>query len=377
MKIGIMTMHRIPNYGSFMQALSLKRMIESMGHQVVFVDYHIAPDVDHRRSVTAQFLAKMRTAKREVVSTQIGMRLYERYGNKVVRERNKVMFAGNHLLGVSEKRNYLTSCDVLIIGSDEVFNCLQSGNNVGYSLELFGKNARASRVVSYAASFGNTTLSRLRDYGVEEEVGKLLLRFDSVSVRDRNSYGIVKSLTGHEPSLHLDPVLVGNVELMKWRQPEQRAPYVILYGYANRFSEQECRDIILDAHSRGFCVIALGENQLICDEHVRCQPDELLGYFANAQYIITDTFHGTIFSVLCHKPFLVIPRAKQGIQGGNEEKIWDLAYRLGIEERVVETINTRTLVEKDEQPIEYSKIDAIRIAEHARTQKYLSRCFSM
>ena len=61
------------------------------------------------------------------------------------------------LLGISELRNEKPSVDALVIGSDEVFNCLQTNPKVGYSKELFGYHANTDKIISYAASFGNTT----------------------------------------------------------------------------------------------------------------------------------------------------------------------------------------------------------------------------
>ena len=104
--------------------------------------------------------------------------------------------------------NYQADVDLLVIGSDEVFNCLQSNPEVGYSLELFGKNSRAGKVVTYAASFGNTTLKRLEEFGKAQEVGECLKQLDEISVRDQNSFALVETLSGRTPEKHLDPVFL-------------------------------------------------------------------------------------------------------------------------------------------------------------------------
>ena len=78
---------------------------------------------------------------------------------------------------------------------------------MGYSPELFGKNNHAKKLITYAASFGNTTLEKLEKYKKANEVGALLKKFDAISVRDANSGTIVEQLTGKEPVYNLDPVL--------------------------------------------------------------------------------------------------------------------------------------------------------------------------
>ena len=82
--------------------------------------------------------------------------------------------------------NYNPTLDCLVIGSDEVFNCIQKNSNVGYSLELFGKDNHAKRLLTYAASFGNTTLEKLKKYKKTEEVGALLKKFDAISEIGQN-----------------------------------------------------------------------------------------------------------------------------------------------------------------------------------------------
>lgn len=370
MLVGIMTMQRIPNYGSFMQAFALKRMIESLGHQVVFVDYHVEPDVEHRNDKTERRKCKLEEIKHRIKATTFGDWLLHAVKGQDKLARNDVMFSCDDLLGITKQRKFLTKCDVLVIGSDEVFNCLQLGRNVGYSLELFGKNARARSVISYAASFGSTTYPRLCDYGVCEELGVLLDNFAAVSVRDKNSYEIVSAISRFsDPELHLDPVLVGGVEDLPWKEC-RRNNFAILYGYENRFTESECRAVCEIAHSQGLKVIALGEPQPICDEFVRCRPDELFGYFSRTAWVITDTFHGTIFSVLFHKPFLTIPRVSRNGRGGNEEKLCYLLETLGLQNRTLGSLDD--MAELLERPIDYSRVDELRGKARIRSLKYLS-----
>ena len=99
------------------------------------------------------------------------------------------------LLGIADEMNYNPTVDCLVIGSDEVFNCIQKNSNVGYSPELFGKNNHAKKLITYAASFGNTTLEKLEKYKKANEVGALLKKFDAISVRDANSGTIVEPVS--------------------------------------------------------------------------------------------------------------------------------------------------------------------------------------
>lgn len=369
MRVGIMTMHRIPNYGSFMQAYCLKKMIEELGHDVEFVDFHVEPDVYSRASAKAKMICLVNEVKEFAKSTRIGDYLLHRKMDSGAAERYDKMFACDFMLGVTRRRRYLAEVDTLVIGSDEVFNCLQPGRNVGYSLELFGKNARARSVISYAASFGSTTLERLLALGVSDEIGALLKGFNAISVRDDNSLQIVSALTGEKPLMHLDPVLVAGAERWSWKTT-QASGYLLLYGYAKRFSQSECRALMNYAHSRGLKVLALGEDQVERDLFVRCLPDEVIGYFRSAECVVTDTFHGSIFSIITHRPFAVIPRGSGERGGGNEEKIAGLLKALNLESRKVRSVSEIESVMLDE--IDYRVVDEIRRGARARSLDYLA-----
>lgn len=371
MLVGIMTMHRVPNYGSFLQAYSLKKMIESLGHDVVFVDFRVEPDIEHRGDAVERIRCGVRRFKKDLKATALGHVVKHVVRREDLTSRS-TMFGCDRLLGVTDKYRYRTKCDVLVIGSDEVFNCLQLGPNVGYSLELFGRHANAARIVSYAASFGNTTLEKLKHYGVAEEISGLLKDFDALSVRDRNSASVVEELTSIVPQIHLDPVLVSGIENATWADGPNDG-FIILYGYSFRFTEEECSAAMAFAHSRGLKLVAVGEDQILRDEHIRCRPDQVLPYFKSAEYVVTDTFHGTIFSAVSHTPFVTIPRGDKNGQGGNIQKLTSLLDGIGLADRRIESIDGIESVLTSK--IDFSYSDEIRRKEAQRSMNYLQRCF--
>lgn len=367
MKIGIMSMQRIANYGSFMQALSLKKMIESLGHDVIFVDYKIEPCITDRYNKKEILKCWLKRQKKTVKSFPVGKWLYQKIKKDTAAE-HATMFACNAMLGITDRYMYRRKADTLVIGSDEVFNCLQPGYTVGYSLELFGKDNRAQKVVTYAASFGTTTLERLQEHGVADEIAAYLCKMSALSARDANSCSIIRTLCDREPRLHLDPVLVGGIENEKWAQIDLK-DYVVLYGYENRFTQDEC-DAILDfAHKNNKIVVAVGEKQLAYDRHVRCLPNELLSYFKNADCVFTDTFHGTIFSVINHNKFLTIVR---GGNTGNSQKLQFLLDQLGLSDRKLEDLTD--ISAQMNAPIDYQRVDALRSQERKNSLEYLTDC---
>lgn len=370
MKIGIMSMQRIENYGSFLQAYSLRQMLEELGHEVVFVDYVIEPcivqdpiqviphhSIPYRIARKAYYMAKgiIRQLDGEKAAEQKidSMRLRIKYP-EYLKE-----------LGITEQRTENIPVDVLVVGSDEVFNCLQTNSAVGYSKQLFGKYSQANKVVSYAASAGFTTVEGLEKYGIRDEVSDMLKNnFDHISVRDDNTFDLVKTLTGITPDMHLDPVLVGDFS-EKIIEKYDLDKYVVVYSYEERMSGRtdEAEAIQRFAHERGLKTVSIGNFQKWTDLKIEASPFELLGYIKNADYVVTDTFHGTIFSIILGKKFATI------VRDSNRNKIESLLKRFGVSGRTVKELKEmRNILE---ETTNYFYIQQVREEERKRTLNYL------
>ena len=116
-------------------------------------------------------------------------------------------------------------------------------------------------------------------------------------------------------------------------------------------------------------VYAIGGIQKCADKFIDCTPFEVLAYFKNAEEIITDTFHGSIFSVITHRRFITLVRKSEGSSYGNEEKLTDLLIRLGLEERCTCDIEQ---VEKIMQyTINYKDVDQILVQCRKEAFEYL------
>lgn len=368
-KVGIMSMQRIANYGSFLQAYALKQLIEELGCNVEFVDYHVgAPVIAEKADSKNKYIRKIEKGLET-------FRYQAPFAHKISFIRYKQSFAQKYmpLLEVTDEMNYNPTLDCLVIGSDEVFNCIQKNSNVGYSLELFGKDNNAKKLITYAASFGNTTLEKLKKYNKDDEIGDLLKRFHAISVRDVNSGAIVKRLIGKEPVYNLDPVLTYDYMNCCNKIPnvQKEEKYLILYAYAGRISNDEADWILAYAKKKNLKIYAIGGIQKCADRFVDCSPFEVLAYFKNAEEIITDTFHGSIFSVITHRPFATLIRKSVGNSYGNEEKLSDLLKRLNLTERMTTKITDVENINKEQ--IDYTKIDELLKSHREVAKEYLRK----
>lgn len=363
MKVGILSMQRIKNYGSFLQAFALKSMLEELGADVEFVDYHpgetlIPPNggTGIRRKITKGIEALRGTAP-----------LFE----KVRFVNYKKNYAANYYpyLGITDEMNYSPKLDVLVLGSDEVFNCVQNNTNVGFTPELFGQNSRAKKIISYAASFGNTTLEKLKKYSVDQKISEWLKSLDAISVRDENSAVMVENLTAIKPELNVDPVLVFDfMSSGKIPAISHEDKYMLLYGYSNRFTAQECKDIRKFARNKGLKIFCIGGVQNCCNRFIDTDPFSVIAYFQHAECVVTDTFHGTIMSIITHRPFVSVVRS-EGY--GNCEKLLDLLKRLKLENRIIK--NMTGLEDMFLKSIDFHETDLILQQEKIRTKEYLKK----
>ena len=321
-KVGIMTMHRVINYGSFLQAYGLKKMISSLGYSVEFIDYKYEKSLiisSKGQSIISKIFRHLNIL--EYLKYKLHTKKFSEAYHDYLRD-----------IGVAEM-NYNHDIDALVIGSDEVFNCIQP-YPVGYSRNLFGYEYEDRDVISYGASFGFTTLELLKKYGIGKEVACLLTKFKSLSVRDHNSYEIVKRLTHVKTEFHLDPVLVSDFsdELLQ-HEFRQIQDFIVIYVYPNRLSKQEKKYIKSFAKKNKKKIVSLGFYQSIADYNLIINPFEVLSCIKKADFVITDTFHGTVFSIKMNTKFCVM------IRESNKNKLESLLEFLNHPDRAVNQLS--------------------------------------
>lgn len=364
-KVGILSMQRIKNYGSFLQAYGLKKIVEQLGNEVEFVDYHIEEPIIKNNESSG--------IKRKINKGLEVFKYNAKLKHKLQYIRYKQEFDKKYFkyLNITNEYNYNPILDTLIIGSDEVFNCIQSNSNVGYSLELFGKNNNAKKVITYAASFGNTTLEKLEQYGKNQEIKEKLENIDSISVRDENSKHIVETLTNKKCIKNIDPVLAYDYmnECKEIPELDIKEKYIIVYAYNGRISKDENKVIKSLAEKNKLKIYSIGGAQSCADKFIECSPFEVLAYFKNAEFVITDTFHGTIFSIINHKPFATLVRKSIENKYGNEEKLTDLLNTLDLKDRIIYDINNaEKVINKN---CDYNNVEKILKNERKRSIEYL------
>ena len=337
MKIGILTYYQVHNHGALLQANALKSVLQKMGHEVVFLTFDRNYD----------YLAKEKSRKYNISLASVGF--YAKYlqekgwrnilfnlrKRKVLQQyrKDKLTFGGKY---------FDFDGDITVIGSDEVFS-----TEIGFNPCFYGYGLQTQRVVSYAASFGPTTLEELRDKAVEDLVAAGLKNMDTVSVRDRNSQKIVEALSGTVVPLVCDPVILyGYYQEQQSFDPIEEE-YIVVYSYDKNMNDPaEITAIREFAKNKGCEVVSVGFYHEWCDKNIPATPNELLRWIKYAKFVVTDTFHGAVLSVVCHTPMAVKVE-------GNQNKLRFLMEEYELQDRVLQNYAQLSEIERLEIDFNY------------------------
>lgn len=361
MEIGILSMQRVCNYGSFLQAYALKSLMEDMGHTVSFVDIQ---EVKRNENQPKESIFLKAWSKRKYIDKYIFKRYQFSKKNKRLIEMFLEMQKKYFDLIPGEDKIISQGCMAVLIGSDEIFNC-EPNSKWGVTPQRFGEIPGVT-TFSYAASCGYTSIADI-DEKDHEIIESALKKMKAISVRDQNTLEFVQHFHIQNAFINLDPVFVYPFE--KEIQEADilgypNRPYMVIYAYHNRIEDvKEISAIQKYAKTHGLRTIAIGGSLPWCDEFAVIQPFQVLVYFQHAKCIVTDTFHGTVMAAKLNKPFAALVRES------NRNKLGDLFRRVGIEAHRVD--NVENLGKILDMPVNYQITNKIIETERKKAIQYL------
>lgn len=361
MEIGILSMQKVLNFGSVLQAYSLKAMIEDTLHaKVSFIDI----DWNGQIQTKMPILDSDDYASNPYIDTSKFMYYMKKIHNKgcKIRIKNRLEAFQKKELNLSETCNS-KYYDLVIVGSDEVFMAKKY-----LSPQLYGKIDNAKHIVSYAASCGSAVYEGLPVNRLPE-IRKFLSNYEMMSVRDRHTKEYISKLYDGNIEMHLDPVLMGPLYQVK-HQRRLKSKYLLIYAYGDRIrTEKEIVAIKTFAERKKLSIVAVGAPQYWADKSVVCSPMALLDYFYYADYVVTDTFHGAVFSIITNRRFCVFSR------NSNKFKLLGLLELLNLHDRVVNNIDE--MAETLESSIDYNRINALLEKERVKAEDYLKKAIAL
>ena len=324
-------MQKVLNFGSLLQSYALRSILQNMGHKVDFIDIEPIKEDFELLSSFKEFAEEKEEGERGSILNKlrkldkyVAIRVCNRIRSK--RQDGYLQHFQRSYLGIQESGENKKRYDLCVIGSDEVFNCMQK-SKWGFTSQLYGNVPQADHVITYAASCGSTTLEDI-PIQVKNKILQTFNQVEGFSVRDNNTKEFVSALTNQKVTINLDPAFIydfsSEIEEAKGSL-NLPARYCLVYSYPNRINNsKDINSIIKFCREKNLEIIAVGEQQYWIKKYLVLTPFQLLCAFCKAEFVITDTFHGAIFATKYAKRFAVMVRRS------NRNKLTDLIERVNI-----------------------------------------------
>lgn len=358
MKIKTITCHKVNNHGANLQVYALMHYLEDLGNDVEIIDYF--PEYfKHFRPLycgTPKYAANPVTRFAYICAKFPGrLKSYLEY-KKSDRKKNFEAFRDKYyrLTDTYESFEELKAnppkADLYIAGSDQIWNTMMNnGKDPAYYLQFAPKNTTTA---TYAASF---SVSEIPDE-LKEQTKKYIKSIDFVSVREKSALKILDDLGILNGQAVLDPVFL--LEKKQWSKIESNIKlddeYVLVYDFEG--SDEVKNFAVKYAQKHNLKIYSLYKNEYCDKSFENFGPDVFLSLIKNAEFIVSNSFHATAFSLIYEKEFAVIKR-----QEGINSRMVDLLSSVGIDDRIVDSyqefnaIDFNLVKEKLEIEVEKSK----------------------
>lgn len=351
-KIGIITYHAPYNFGSTLQAYATQEKLKSFGYAAEIVNYRMLPQKE------AYSLIRKRSGKREFL---LDLEQFPVFPQKRKRGQRFEKFFISYLNLTEEFAdpeqflNLSANYNVMISGSDQIWNKESNelhGSDWKYMMPYL-LNGFNGKKVSYASSIGNSTQEDLR------HIAPYISSFDHISMREDSSAEIVSKLLDRDVETVIDPTLLLTcdewIQKLGLQRSHAKKPYVLFYSLTGFRPFKRGESLLKKIADQGYQVkfITPYFNYPWHDKRfvnaISYGPVEFIKALYNAETIITDSFHGTIFSINMGKKFYSING-----QNASDFRKTDILTKLGLMSRSI-TWDTK-YDELDKSDIDYQVV---------------------
>lgn len=346
MKIGILTQPLYCNYGGLVQCYALQETLKRMGHEAIVLqrEWNRQYTLKGACIYYAKHFVKMLMGRKEswhyYVSQEkrdyIAQNTYK-FIDKHISPRSEYCYTTEQLKAEVERLNL----DAIIVGSDQVWRPYYSPCQPNYFLDFLSDDSKIKRI-AYAASFGGDEWKWQPE--LETKCARLLQKFDAVSVREQSGIRLCKEHFNVDAVQVLDPTMLlekdDYLRLVKHSSliTTQSSKRGTLFNYVLDRS-QEKREIIDTIAKRtgkiSFCSMPKLSDSIYnlygdIDNAVYPPVEDWISAFEEAEMVVTDSFHGTVFSIIFNKPFWII-----GNEGRGMARFETLLSMYGLQDRII------------------------------------------
>lgn len=378
--VGVCIKYFHKNYGGMLQAYATVKMLEQRGIDYELVQYEKHFSAVQKIRFVPRLLNKvLLNDKKENFEKEISKRKHPEFAkNDAVRAKEFDKFKEAHFTKLSPVfKGYGDLCHgaerytAVVTGSDQLWSPAGLPTNY-YNLMFVPDNIRK---ISYASSFG---VSEIPWYQ-KKRTAEFLNRIEFISMRENRGSEIVKELTGRDVPTILDPVFsfdkAGWEEIIPVKK-EIEEPYIFAYFLG---ADKEHRNAVNElAKKTGLKIVALRhlDQYVETDENFGdfapydVAPDRFLNFIRHADYVCTDSFHGSCFSIIHHKKFLIFNRYSNNTSVSKNSRIDSLCANLNLESRRFDGD-----VNKITDSIDYDAVEARLQVLKDSTNEYIDAAF--
>ncbi|MCI1654218.1 MAG: polysaccharide pyruvyl transferase family protein [Lachnospiraceae bacterium] len=324
--VGILTWHYYKNFGSLLQAYALQTIIEKFGHKSKFVNY---------RNLKFGKLSNTHTLIKIALSKSIGRidsQLVDRFYYPTDEFLHQYLNQTSVVYDISKIESVCSNMEYIVYGSDQIW-----APNVFDSVYL-GDGVKSSfhSKVSYAPSIGMTSLpsSLIERYKV------LLMDFSDVSVREEEGKTILEKDCAISSKVVLDPTFLLEVSYYMKLEIEPKCKplgkYIFCYFLKNDNNYFPVVKKYAEEHGLLIYGVATDDCSEWMKQYKNIGPREFLWLINRSEMVMTDSYHGTIFSLLYHKHLAVFERFEKDDPINQNSRIFQLDRWFGIKNRIVD-----------------------------------------
>lgn len=299
MKIGLLTFHRANNLGACLQAAALNKYLNSQISESEIIDLIPNSSCPKKEEIFLKYMRKfIHFILKKRNSTQKKRQIrFDDFRNEMM------IISKTTYYGDNEMHKCSGLYDVLISGSDQILNTTLSGKTKAYYLD-FDDNAKK---ISYASSFGRKDITSDEIELIKKELSK----FNFLSVREQSGIDIIYNELDIKPTLVVDPVFLLGADEWKIRcNNNMKLPEKYIFVYSMEISEYLENIVKQLKHDFKLPIIVVRgggkAGRIEGTEDSICGPKEFLRYIKDAELVVTNSFHGTAFSIIFEKNFLCI-----------------------------------------------------------------------
>lgn len=370
MKTGIITFHFPYNCGAVLQCMALQTELEKLGCEVEVINYrpwyhqnrytprknpvYFAKKCAARKSEGDMFLKQIYRGARGFYDT---VRSWKNYNAVMEKHSRFEGFIKKHLhetkvyRTIGQLKKNAPDCDMYISGSDQLWNAKITEGVIdpAYMMD-FGKDTTGRITYAVGVDFKALTYP-------QENLIPYMNKLDAIAMRERNCFEQIEKLVGNQVPMYvtIDPTLLldaAEYEPYICEKPLETEPFILTYTMPNETQAKVYNAAKLLSEKTGIKVIDVSGNPSMANKKIEdnriCGPDEFLWYIKNASYVLTNSFHGTAFSVTFRKQFMAIPHTQTGY------RVRELLEKVGL---VSQCAATGMQAAKDiEKKIEYAAV---------------------